>query len=106
MFLLIPEQTARVKYMLYGFKFHYVSINSDELTLISVRDVFNLNSIMFLLIRDELTLISVRDVFNLNSIMFLLIPLRPDGIIKGFEKFKFHYVSINSSFLNHLFHIH
>ena len=94
MFLLI-RAVIIILLMLTGvFKFHYVSINS-LLTLVITDCQTYLNSIMFLLI-PKVAQIPDSHLMDLNSIMFLLILARLICDNKIPNKFKFHYVSINS----------
>ena len=77
------------------FKFHYVSINSDRYYIKAEAVLWDLNSIMFLLIL-ILQWWERRLIRNLNSIMFLLIHKEIVIQITIAYQFKFHYVSINS----------
>ena len=66
------------------FKFHYDSINSTAIHR-EMQAIFNLNSIMILLIPDART----------EAIMILLIPNQNNNN-NHLHSFKFHYDSINS----------
>ena len=110
MFLSILDLESDCIHIPVAFKFHYVSINSASNEELHGSHRSSLNSIMFLLI-PLCCFQNLSDVFDLNSIMFLLIlDVSVISAAVFADRFKFHYVSINSftslsKYLNMLKHL-